>query len=184
MHTNVESRPCGDAWSVPSTLLQRDDALRSVPSDSPSSIVAHSQRPVTRACARSARAHVHMYICESQVCTAHVNLSSMSCCVQTTQVPLPHRVLDGAVTPQHVHLLYQASRDDEETTRVGVWHLTDAAAASTAVPATTTPLSWPPSHATTKSYGSSVAASARGTSFVVSMDRRTLSTYKPPVHMC
>lgn len=164
MHTHTSVQHCGDAWAQPQTPLEHDDALRSAPVDMSRHISTNVPRPVVRALAVDKDTHLHMYLCDTELCMVHVSLARKTCTTRSTNVP-SGMLIDGALTAEHAMVLYRASEADESTCIGQV---------STASPA------WPPGQTASFSHARSLAAFPRGHCLGLSSNRRELFTYVPP----
>lgn len=161
LHTSTSPTECADPWPMPAFPCLHDDALRSVASDAAAHVPSHIPRPMIRASTSQRDTHWHLYMSDTQLSIAQVSPST--CAVQTIQVPTGAQLLDTALSPLYLFVLWV---DADQSTHMG------------AFPASPT-LSWPPPHSVPMRHGRFLAASRRDSCLVLKEDKRSLSVYVP-----
>ena len=161
LQTSTSPTECADPWPMPASPCLHDDALRSVASDAAVHVSSHIPRPMIRAFTSQRDTHWHLCMSDSELSIAQVSPSS--CAVQTIQVPTGTQLLDTALSPLYLFVLWV---DADQSTHIG------------AFPASPTP-SWPPPHSVPMRQGRFLAASLRDSCLVLKEDKRSLSVYVP-----
>lgn len=111
------------AWERPTSVLCRDEAVRSVPAEAPATIPTHVPRPVVRAVVHHEQ-HVHTYATHDTLVTLSLPpLTTASADVPRETHPAHGEVLDFAVTPHDLHVLSTTSHSTQ--LRSVAWSHTD-----------------------------------------------------------